>query len=120
MKELFESFRQWTEAEQDPRRGKTSDISIYRVTAILIVAKRIGRRKTDILSDIRAIEGITTVTVTGQRSNPQLDFSEVRIKIDTTPLPGLSAGQVVMKIKREIKKVKGVQSFKIASSPESL
>lgn len=99
---------------------RPSDIEAYRLSGLLVIAKRLRRKKADILSDIRAIEGITTVTVEEQRGSETLDFSELRIKIDTTPLQSGSTKQVVMRLQKEIKAVKGVQSFRIVSRPEAL
>lgn len=118
MKQLFESFRKFH--EQEVELEKPSDIEAYRLSGILIIAKRLRRKKVDILSDIRAIEGITTVSVEDQRTTDTLDFSELRIKIDTTPLTVTGVKQVVANIRRQIQGVKGVQSFRIVSRPEAL
>ena len=113
MNKLFESFRRFVEI-------KSTDITVYKISGLLIIAKRLGRKKEDILSDIRAIEGITTVTIVAHRSTDNLNFSEVRIKIDTTPLSSVNVGGTVAKIKRDIMNVPGVQSIRIVSKPETL
>lgn len=113
MNKLFESFRRFVEI-------KDSDITAYKVTGLLIIAKRLGRKKEDILSDIRAIEGITTVTIGAHRSSENLNFSEVKIKIDTTPLHSASARGTIAKIRRDIINVPGVQSLRIITKPETL
>jgi hypothetical protein len=115
MKKLMESFRRFQEERNVP-----SDITAYRMVGLLIIAKRMKRKKGDILSDIRAIEGITTVTVGKQRNSDSLDFSEIKIKIDTTPLTSMNLSGTIAKIQKDISQVKGVQSFKVVSRPESI
>ena len=115
MKELFESFRKYQEQRDQP-----SDIDAYRMSGLLVIAKRLKRKKFDILSDIRAIEGVTTVSVEAHRVSANLEFSEVKIKIDTTPIAAVSMAQAVASISREISRVRGVQSFKIVTRPEVL
>lgn len=114
MNKLFESFRLFVEDM------KPSDIQAYKVQGLLVIARRFKRKKEDILSDIRAIEGVTTVTIGSHRSSDDLNFSEVRIKIDTTPLKVTDTRTVVAKIRRDILQVRGVQSFRIVARPESL
>lgn len=114
MQKLFESFRQFVEA------GKDSDIQAYKMEGLLVIAKRLKRNKEDILSDIRAIEGITTVTIGAHRSTEDLNFSEVRVKIDTTPLQTGDIRPVVAKIRRDILQVRGVQSFRLTSRPVAI
>jgi len=116
MKRIMESFRRFQEGPRD----KPSDIEAYRLSGLLVIAKRMRRKKADILSDVRAIEGITTVSVEDQRTSETLDFSEVRIKIDTTPLASSGASAIIANIQREVSAVKGVQSFKIVTRPEAL
>ena len=118
MDKLFESFRQFVEADED--RPKPGNIKAYKMDGLLVIAKRVGRKKEDILSDIRAIEGITTVTIGAHRSSDDLNFSEVRIKIDTTPLQHDQMHPVIAKIRRDVLQVKGVQSFRIVKRPEAL
>lgn len=118
MQKIFESFRRFQ--EQDTEMEKPSDIEAYRLIGLLVIAKRMRRKKADILSDIRAIEGITTVTIEEHRISDTLDFSEVLIKIDTTPLQGGSIRQIIARLQKEVKAVKGVQSFRVASRPEAI
>ena len=117
MKTIIEGFRHFQ--EQDSAAAPETDIDAYRIIGLLVIAKRLKRQKSDILSDIRAIEGITTVSVESQRKTTTLDFSEIMIKIDTTPFSG-DAKQGIANVQREISQVKGVQSFKIVSKPASI
>jgi|GEM_PF-6113639 len=111
MKKIIENFRHFQEQENTER---TSDIESYKMIGLLVIAKRMSRNKKDIISDIRAIEGVTTVTLDSQRESDSLGFSEIMIKIDTTPF-STGTKQGLLKIKHEITQVKGVQSFKIVS-----
>jgi len=113
MKKLIESFRTYTEQVG-------SDINAQRIWGTLVISRKSGRNKADVLSDIRAIEGITTVSVESQRANSSLEFSELIIKIDTTPLKVRSMLHTSLHISAEIEKVKGVQGFKLSSRPEAL
>lgn len=116
MKKIMEDFRAFS--EERATGEDSSDIDAYRISALLVVARRMDRKKADILSDIRAVEGITTISVHGQRASETLDFSEVSVKIDTSPMSVGSVSQAFSNIKRNILMIKGVQSFKIVSTPE--
>jgi hypothetical protein len=117
MQKLFEAWRSFHEDDEPESR---SDISAYKFTGILIIAKRHSRMKMDILSDIRAIEGVTTLSINAQRTSDTLDFSNVTVKIDTTPLEVYDLNTMIRLIKQEIRRTKGVQNFRITSKPESL
>lgn len=120
MQKLFENFRRFQMKEEETNQVSSSDIIGYKIDGILVVTRRLGRKKADILSDIRAIEGITTVTVDKHRNTDNLGFSELKIKIDTTPLKGGSMRHVALKIRKEIEAVPGVQSFRLVAQPERI
>jgi len=114
IKTHFESFRKFV-AEQDT--DKTSDIHV--VEAIVAINKEAGRTKEDILSDLRALTGVTIVSVVDQRDTDRSNYSEVRIKIDTTPLEVKSLPRILLKIKRDcLLKITGVTRFEYTSQPE--
>jgi ribosomal protein L24 len=107
----IESFRRFVN-EVEP---KESDI--YSIDAILVISGRFKRSKGDILSDIRAIEGVTIVSVHDQKDMADMNYSQIKIKIDTTPLRYTSVARTLLKIKREVMRVTGVTRFEYTSTP---
>lgn len=110
----IESFRRFVN-EADP---KESDI--YSIDAILAISDRFKRSKGDILSDIRAIEGVTIVSVRDQKDISDKNYSQLKIKIDTTPLRSGSLPRTLLKIKREAMRVTGVTRFEYISRPTTI
>lgn len=116
MSNLFESFRKFL--DEETKGLKRSDI--YSVEALLVIRASANRTKNDILSDLRAIEGITVVRVVDQRDVATLEYSQIKIKIDTTPLHGESLPTILLKIKKEANKIIGVTRFEYASRPSAI
>lgn len=112
MKTIVENFRDF--------KNSISDIDVYQFSALLLVSNNSDRRKTDILSDIRAIEGVTTVSPREHRSTSHLEFTELIIKIDTTPFNKSHISHILFNIVKETNKIRGVQKFKVISKPERI
>ena len=116
IKTHFESFRKFV-TEQDA--DKTSNI--HSVEAMIAINKEAGRTKEDILSDLRALTGVTIVSVVDQRDTDRANYSQLRIKIDTTPLEVKSLPRILLRIKRDcLLKITGVSAFRWVSQPEKL
>lgn len=119
MKSLFDKFRNYqTLKEAGGRRHK--DIVEYSLNGVLIITKRSKRLKEDVLSNIRSIEGVTTVTILDHRVSDTLNFSEIRVKVDADPLQHKDPLGVGLYVKKEILKIRGVQSFRITTKPERI
>ena len=113
IKTHFESFRKFV-----TEQGADKSSNIHSIEAILVINKRIDRTKADILSDLRAIEGVTIVSVRDQKDTENADYSQLRIKIDTTPLEVKSLPRILLKIKRDCGRISGVTRFEYTSQPE--
>jgi len=108
MREFFKSLNEFVERGSD----------IYSIECALVVRISNGRTKGDILSDIRALEGVTIVTPgESTKQTAALEASHVTIKIDTNPLTKKSVTVNLLRIKKEILRLSGVVTFKYTSSP---
>jgi hypothetical protein len=109
VKKLFESFRKFQLNELDDN---------YKFKAKLVINKLIGRNKDEILSDIRAVEGITIVKVENKKEAIDKDISILTIKLDTSPIIDKSLRVLVLQLQRTIKGIKGVQGFEFKGKAE--
>lgn len=104
--------------------GKTyesvGESEAYKIPTLLVLATRESRNKADVLSDMRAIEGVTIVSVKSQRVIGGDEFNSVSLKIDLSPFGGQSLPEVLLKIKRSIRKIPGITDFKFVGRPESI
>lgn len=103
--------------EADERR-RPSDI--YRIPCLLVVSETSGRTKGDILSDIRAVEGVTIVSVKSQKRMGAEEFNSITLKIDLTPFVGKALPEVMLVTKRKIDRILGITEFKYAGKPEAI
>jgi hypothetical protein len=84
-----------------------------------------GRPQKDILSDIRAIEGITIVTSkdydlsgeTNAFNNPNY-YSIIKVKVDPNPYPTGFTSEDLQNMLKEIRAIKGVKNFKLNQAVE--
>lgn len=115
MKKEMESFRNYKILNE-----REYMISLYKVTARLTIIKAANRNKEAILSDLRALEGVTVVSVKKQNETEHHDFSTLMVKIDTTPLSNKQVIPNMLRIRREAMKIKGVSTFRFMSRPEKI
>lgn len=116
MKREIQSFKKFLK-EKDGEKDRSD---IYQIQAMLVVSSKQKRNKGDILSDVRAVEGITTVSVVDQKDMAGKDYSQVTIKIDTTPIRALSLSGVLLKIKRSVNNIPGVARFEYLSRAKAI
>ena len=112
----FESFRKYI--SEDEREEKESDI--HSIECVLVINKRLKRTKADILSDFRALEGVTIVSIQDQRDTENTDYSQLKVKIDTTPLQFKSIPRILLRIKRQVSRISGVTRFEYVSDVEKV
>lgn len=115
MHDFFESFRKFLNEEKTVQHS-----NIWSVPVQVVISYESGRNKQEILSDIRAIEGVTIVTIIDQKDIATKDFSQLRIKIDTTPLPHKTLPLNLLAIKKKASQVKGVVRFEYNGRPEKI
>lgn len=115
-KPYLESFRKFVN-ERDPSRSSSK---VYQIDALLVIGKQHKRNKADILSDIRAIEGVTIVSVQDHEDRGNNNYSDISIKIDTTPIQTYSLPRILLKIKRQVIRIRGVSRFEYISRPVNL
>ena len=99
----------------------------YNFAGILITntSTESGRPQKDILSDIRAIEGITIVTskdydLSGETTafnNPNY-YSIIKIKVDPNPYPTGFTSEDLQNMLKDIRGIKGVKNFKLNQAVE--
>lgn len=111
-KKLFESYREYTLSEDD-----MGVVDQYKIRCLLTVTGRTDRKKEDILSDIRAVQGVTIVNILHSRDTEMNEFSEMIMKINTSPFGSASIFDILKVISRDIKKLDGVTTFKYISEP---
>lgn len=93
------------------------DSKIYQVIGILTTKPRTNTTQ-NILSDLRAIEGITIVNneESAAPDSKTLNHSRLTIKVDPNPIGGLGE-ETFKKLISDINKIKGVVNFKVLHSP---
>lgn len=112
----FESFRKFI--AENEREEKESDI--HSILCVLVINKRLKRSKADILSDLRALEGVTIVSIQDQKDTENTDYSQLKVKIDTTPLKFKSVPRILLRIKRQVSRISGVTRFEYVSDVEKV
>lgn len=99
----------------------------YKFAGVLITntSTENGRPQKDILSDIRAIEGITIVTSkdydlsgeTNAFNNPDY-YSIIKVKVDPNPYPTGFTSEDLQNMLKDIRGIKGVKNFKLNQAVE--
>lgn len=89
--------------------------SIFRIEAYMLTDLS-DRDQGDILSDMRALAGVTIVGSRDVKIDPSKEKSIISLKIDPYPftkMDGIAASESIDYVKQEILKIPGVRSFKI-------
>jgi hypothetical protein len=115
-KPYLESFRNFLKE----REITSSSSRVYQIEAILVIGKEHKRNKADILSDIRAIEAVTIVSVIDHADRGGKNYSDIKIKIDTSPISSYSVPRILLGIKRQVQRIRGVDRFEYKSRPEQI
>ena len=103
-------------------KEKKGDSTIYHIYGTLIFTKK-DRNLEEILSDIRAITGITIIKTSGEKKIPVADNTyetDIKIKVDPNPFMPLGGFKEdkVKELTDEIRKISGVIVFRIKGEPE--
>lgn len=97
----------------------SSASKLYEIDGIIVIDTDVAFHK-QIMSDVRAIEGITIVKdyiyePVGAAENR--GYAELNIKIDPSPFKQMKANDIVNQVVNDIKNVKGVRAFKLKKGP---
>lgn len=121
MKQLLESFKKFKN-----KIHEASDDSQLKISMLLVIDKNIDRYKEDILSDIRAVTGVTIINTEQHRNVKNLDYNIVLMKIDTGPYsspdPDVPTNILdsLLRIRKQLLKVPGILRIKYLTKPEKL
>lgn len=97
----------------------SSASKLYEIDGIIVIDTDVAFHK-QIMSDVRAIEGITIVKdyiyePVGASENR--GYAELNIKIDPSPFKQMKANEIVNQVVNDIKGIKGVRAFKLKKGP---
>lgn len=108
-----------SELKQIIKEEYSSASKLYEIDGIIVIDTDIAFHK-QIMSDVRAIEGITIVKdyiyePVGAAENR--GYAELSIKIDPSPFKQMKANDIVNQVISDVKKIKGVRAFKLKKGP---
>ena len=109
-----------TKIFEDLFQEKITTIDEYKIDAILVISNKTDLMKTDILSKIRAIEGITRVHIESVLPRQFYEISKITVKINVFPFGIAPLVLIFNKIKKEIISIDGVQRLTYISKPEKI
>lgn len=101
-------------------KEESESLHEFKIQALLVIAHESQTMKTDVLSNIRAVEGITRVHVDEAISRAYYEISKVTIKVNVAPFGMVPLAQVFEQIRRDIIGIEGVRRFTYISRPERL
>ncbi len=110
MKEYINPFRQFL--KENTTTGTTNE---YTIDANVIVSNDAELMKTEILSHIRAIPGITRVNVSESTHKVHYYITKLNIKIDPEPFKLQSVENILEFIKQKVLQIDSVRRFSYTS-----
>jgi len=119
MKEIFESFKRYTK-----KINEGADESQLKISLLLVIDRNIDRYKEDILSDIRAVTGVTIINVEQHKNVKNLDYNIVSMKFDLDPYkspdPDIKVDMLnaLLRIRKQLLFINGIVRVKYFSRPE--
>jgi hypothetical protein len=99
---------------------ETESLKEFRVQALLVISNQHELMKTDVLSNIRAVEGITRVHVDQNISKTFYEISKVTIKVNVAPFGVAPLAHIFNQIRKDIIAITGVRRFTYISRPERI
>lgn len=114
MKELLEKFNNYKTRILE----KTGDITQLKVDILLVIDRNVDRYKEDVLSDIRAVPGVTIIKVTQHTNKKNLDYNVVTMKFDTDSLDKNSIIKSLLYVRKKIMSIDSVVKMKFLTRPE--
>jgi hypothetical protein len=70
---------------KDKKLTEAADESQLKINALLVIDRKVDRYKEDILSDIRAVTGVTIINIEQHKNVKNLDYNVVLMKFDVDP-----------------------------------
>ena len=119
MKELLENFKNYTE-----KLTEGADESQMKINTLLVIDRKVDRYKEDILSDIRAVTGVTIINIEQHKNVKNLDYNIMSMKFDTGPYkspdPDIPVNVLdsLLRIRKQLLKIPGIVRVKYLSRPE--
>jgi hypothetical protein len=119
MREYLEKFNKYTK-----KLNEAADESQLKINFLLVVDRKIDRYKEDILSDIRAVTGVTIINVEQHKNVKNLDYNIISMKFDTGPYKSpdpdvpVNVLDSLLRIRKELLKIPGIARIKYLSKPE--
>lgn len=98
--------------------NEAEDRSQMAVNILLVINRNVDRYKEDILSDIRAISGITIIKVMQHRNIKNLDYNIVSMKFDRHPFGSDSIIKTLLRMRQDLLKIPGIVRIKYVTKPE--
>jgi len=108
-----------SELKQLIREEYSSASKLYEIEGVIVIDTETAFYK-QIMSDVRAVKGITIVKdyiyepVGGAENR---GYANLSIKIDPSPFKQMKAQDIVNQVSNDIKGIKGVRAFKIKKGP---
>lgn len=118
MKELFENFNKFR------KLNETADESQMKINMLMVIDRTVDRYKEDILSDIRSVTGVTIINIEQHRNVKNLDYNVVLMKFDLDPYkspdPDMKVNilDALLRIRKQLLKIKGIIRIKYLTRPE--
>ena len=119
MKDTIESFKHFRD-----NLNEGADNSQLRISFLMVIDKNVPRYKEDILSDIRAVTGVTIINVEQHKNVGKLDYNVVSMKFDTGPYSSadpsipVNITNALLRIRKQLLKIPGIIRVKYLTKPE--
>jgi hypothetical protein len=119
MKEIFENFKRYTN-----KINEAADESQLKISLLMVIDRNVDRYKEDILSDIRAVTGVTIINIEQHKNVKNLDYNVVSMKFDLDPYkspdPDVKVDMLnaLLRIRKQLLAINGVIRIKYLSKPE--
>jgi hypothetical protein len=120
MKEIIENFKRYTN-----KINEAADESQLKISLLMVIDRNIDRYKEDILSDIRAVTGVTIINIEQHKNVKNLDYNVVSMKFDLDPYkspdPDVKVDMLnaLLRIRKQLLAINGIIRVKYLSRPES-
>ena len=119
MRELLENFKSYRH-----KLNEVADESQMKISMLMVIDRTVDRYKEDILSDIRAVTGVTIINIEQHKNVKNLDYNLVLMKFDVDPYKSpdpdvkVNVLDALLRVRKELLKVKGIIRIKYLTRPE--
>jgi hypothetical protein len=119
MKDFLDSFKNYKQ-----KINEVNDESQLRISMLMVIDKKSDRYKEDVLSDIRAVTGVTIINVEQHKNVKNLDYNIVLMKFDTHPYKSsdpdipINVLDALLRIRKQLLNIEGIVRIKYLTRPE--